>query len=82
MEKTVSSLVKGYKLTRTIGQESSRSDKQWKCCICGQTYFGYGNNPWPLKEEGECCDKCNWFRVIPARLRIDITEAETDSLLA
>lgn len=46
------------------------------CCICGKEYTHWGNNPWPLKNEngedfGEndrCCDKCNDFKVIPARI--------------
>ncbi len=38
------------------------------CCICGEEIEGYGNNPWPVKEEGECCDNCNYKFVIPARL--------------
>lgn len=38
-----------------------------KCCICGKEFEGYGNNPWPLKEEGRCCDECNRF-VIEARI--------------
>ena len=29
------------------------------CCICGKEYDGYGNNPYPIKESGRCCDKCN-----------------------
>lgn len=43
------------------------AEKQ-KCCICGQEFEGYGNNPWPVKENGECCDKCNYEKVIPARI--------------
>ena len=38
------------------------------CCICGKKFEGYGNNPSPVKEEGECCDNCNLEQVIPARL--------------
>ena len=33
-----------------------------KCCICGKEIKGYGNNPWPVKKEGLCCD-------IPARIK-------------
>lgn len=29
------------------------------CCICGRAFKGYGNNPWPLRNYGKCCDKCN-----------------------
>ena len=39
------------------------------CCICGEPIEGYGNNPYPVKEEGRCCDACNLKFVIPARLR-------------
>lgn len=40
------------------------------CCICGDTISGqWGNNPWPIKPEGKCCDECNWQQVILARLR-------------
>jgi hypothetical protein len=41
------------------------------CCICGdEDFIGYGNNPWPVAEEGECCDQCNSDTVIPARLKM------------
>lgn len=33
--------------------------KSFTCCICGKTFHGWGNNPWPILEDGECCDKCN-----------------------
>jgi len=38
------------------------------CCICGEVFEGYGNNPWPVREEGRCCDDCNAQYVIMARL--------------
>jgi len=38
------------------------------CCLCGEQFDGYGNNPAPLKD-GVCCDECNAKKVIPARLR-------------
>jgi hypothetical protein len=40
------------------------------CCICGEPYGKYGNNPEPYvpSEEGRCCDACNLKFVIPARL--------------
>lgn len=37
------------------------------CCICGEEFTGFGNNPWPIKEDGQCCDKCN-EQVIIARI--------------
>jgi hypothetical protein len=31
-----------------------------ECCICHNTYEGFGNNPWPLMDtEDQCCDECN-----------------------
>ena len=42
---------------------------KFECCLCDKTFEGYGNNPAPVKNEGLCCNKCNWDIVIPARLR-------------
>lgn len=41
-----------------------------KCIICEEVIEGHGNNPWPLHslEEGECCDRCNIEKVVPARI--------------
>ena len=42
-----------------------------KCCICGQEIVdGFGNNPWPVKDKGECCDLCNISVVLKARLNM------------
>ena len=46
-------------------------DKAWKCDICGRIFKGgYSNDPWPILEEldAECCDECNWSKVLPARI--------------
>lgn len=40
-----------------------------KCCICGQGIGSYGNNPWPVKGSGECCDLCNMTVVLQARIK-------------
>ena len=42
---------------------------EFRCCICGKPSRGWGNNPWPVKESGECCDCCNSRAVIPARIK-------------
>ena len=42
--------------------------KKEKCCICGEIIEGYGNNPYPLKNKGRCCDICN-MKVIEERLK-------------
>lgn len=43
---------------------------KYTCCLCGKTFLGYGNNPSPLNNEkgARCCDDCNDFRVVPARI--------------
>ena len=38
-----------------------------ECCICKGEIDGFGNNAQPIKE-GRCCDKCNYYKVIPKRL--------------
>lgn len=52
--------------------------RQKICCICNELYIGYGNNPWPVKDEGECCDNCNFEKVIPARLE-DLRKSDEQS---
>ena len=42
---------------------------QQKCCICGNDFKGWGNNPRPVKRCGVCCDGCNWEVVLPARFK-------------
>lgn len=39
------------------------------CCICGKEFTELGNDPYPIKNEGECCDRCNWTVVLPERIR-------------
>ena len=43
----------------------------WSCCLCGKFFSGFGNNPDPLsiRDDDECCDDCNWGKVIPARVK-------------
>lgn len=38
-----------------------------KCTICGKPFYGFGNNPVPVKNTGRCCDDCNSSIVVPAR---------------
>ena len=47
-----------------------------KCCLCGGEFEGYGNDPAPLKESGECCDRCNAEKVIPARFEAVLASGE------
>jgi len=43
------------------------------CDICEvdivPTKYGwkFGNDAWPLVQDGRCCDICNFLKVIPAR---------------
>ena len=46
------------------------------CCICGKEYAGHGNNPYPIKEDGECCQACNWRVVLPKRIELSKREHE------
>lgn len=48
-----------------------------KCCLCGKTIRGFGNNPYPLdKREGvRCCDECN-NKVIIARVYQSMSKKE------
>ncbi len=41
------------------------------CVICGDEFEGFGNNPEPVvsADKGLCCDGCNFYKVIPARIR-------------
>ena len=48
-----------------------------RCVLCGCRFNEWGNDPWPLKEEGWCCDRCNATKVIPAR----IAQVEKDETL-
>ena len=44
------------------------------CCICGKVFEGWGCNPWPVKQDGECCDTCNREHVLPARILLAYTK--------
>ena len=39
------------------------------CCLCKKEMYEFGNNPYPLKETGSCCNVCNYTKVIPARIK-------------
>ena len=55
--------------------------KKFTCCICGQVFEGFGNNPdgavWrdggkivmpEFDEDERCCNDCDSLFVIPGRL--------------
>ena len=56
-------------------------EHRFRCCICKKRFNGYGNNPWPLKERGKCCNSCN-EDVILARLALMIRSKEDDEKLS
>lgn len=41
---------------------------EYTCVLCNARVSGWGNNPWPLANEGKCCEVCNLLQVLPARL--------------
>lgn len=51
-------------IKKTTGRDA------FKCSICGEFFYGWGNNPYPVTtgENDRCCDICNETKVIPARL--------------
>lgn len=52
----------------TVIRKRKENDMKRNCCICGIELRKWeGRNPYPLKEEGECCELCNYEYVIPAR---------------
>ena len=51
---------------------------EFVCCICGKKFIGWGNNPWPINDDPDarCCNGCNTYQVVPARLRqLEVFEA-------
>lgn len=47
-----------------------------KCCICNAPITSYGNNPYPIKDKGVCCDNCNIYVVIPKRMEMLVGRKE------
>ena len=41
-----------------------------QCCLCDELCETYGNNPAPLimKRDARCCNTCNSYKIIPARM--------------
>jgi len=46
------------------------NDETKTCCICGKSFEGWGNDPWPvvMDDDAECCDSCDMGIVLMARL--------------
>ena len=63
----------GLEITDTFVASSTEGSERegkeiWKCVICKEHFTGFGNNPDPVKPDGDCCDACNTNHVIPARM--------------
>lgn len=58
-------------LTSEVENAQWAKDHTHVCPICGNTFTGYGNNPYPIAEEGRCCDDCNRSYVLPMRILLD-----------
>ena len=56
-----------FAVVRNGRREKNMTTENGTCVLCGRPITGWGNNPYPLAEDGECCDQCNG-RVIQARL--------------
>lgn len=78
MEKAVNAFIERDAGRHTREElEAYAIGKLVKCCFC-KDYCIFGNNIAPLRKpkhsSGRCCDVCNAYRVIPARvLRYNLT---------
>lgn len=69
MVKMENGIVRSITEVQYIDYKVVGQDKVAKvCCICGEEFIGYGNNPQPVMEKGRCCDRCNSTVVIPKRM--------------
>jgi|OM-RGC.v1.036524910 uncharacterized membrane protein len=58
-----------------MNYEKNTEEVKNTCCICGNEFEGYGNNPRPLSvktEDDVCCNRCNVEVVLPMRLKLFI----------
>lgn len=67
-------LMKCWEQIDKLFYPTEQPEKKTKCCLCKKylipskgNFFGR-NNPAPLRKSGECCDRCNHEKVIPARM--------------
>ena len=52
---------------KEIKKKNQEAEEKHICSICGDEYFGYGNNAQPVND-GRCCDECNLNIVVPYRI--------------
>lgn len=51
-------------LTSEVENAQWAKDHTYVCPICGNTFTGYGNNPYPIATSGICCDECNTWVIM------------------
>lgn len=68
IEDLIAHLQKGGENVGDLNKKYAQHIEEHTCPLCKKVYKGYGNNPAPLKVEGQVCDECNATKVIPARL--------------
>ena len=58
-----------HELAFGIGYKPVPTD--FRCCLCGKPFYGYGHNPYPITNDVRmrCCDECNRKKVIPERAK-------------
>lgn len=73
MEKLNSKKTSGLESeNQVINLNSVEFEEDVKICpLCGKTYKGWGNNPFPLDMD-KVCDDCNLNVITPIRFGIDI----------
>lgn len=63
-------IMKEFTKQNGIYLASEAENAQWEkdhtlvCPICGKTFIGYGNNPYPIMKDGKCCDDCNLWVIL------------------
>jgi hypothetical protein len=48
--------------------KTQTKNQKRNCILCGKTFTEYPNSPWPLSDEGECCNECDNTLVTPERM--------------
>ncbi len=48
--------------------------REQKCVICHEPIIGFGNNPYPVKKRGLCCNECDILWVTPARIALALSK--------
>ena len=59
---------KGHYQQHLLRKKPCEPKSDPKCAICNEVYEGFGNNPYPITDNGRCCDDCNSSKVVPARI--------------